>query len=92
MIHHEPAPSKDEPEFDLTAPSRSARLGMKLFVIYAVFYLGFVLSNAFAPQLMERTPIGGLNIAIIYGFALIIVAFVLAIVYGILCREPTAST
>jgi hypothetical protein len=33
--------------------------------------------------------VAGLNLAIVYGFALIVVAFALALVYGMLCRnEP----
>lgn len=92
MVHHKAVPETDEPEFDIAAPSRPARIGMILFVVYAVFYSGFVFLNAFAPSEMERTPFAGLNIAIIYGFALIIVAFVLAIVYGVLCRERSSAT
>ena len=31
---------------------------------------------------MEATPIAGVNVAILYGFGLIISAFVLALIYG----------
>lgn len=91
MVHHKDVVANDEPEFDVAAPSRSARIGMTLFVVYAAFYAGFVFLNAFAPTQMERTPIAGLNIAIIYGFALIIMAFVLAIAYGLLCRDKSGA-
>jgi uncharacterized membrane protein (DUF485 family) len=74
-----------------TSPSSSsrqfnARLGMILFVIYLVLYLGFVFINAFAADLMEITVLAGLNLAIVYGFALIVVALLLAGIYGVLCR------
>jgi uncharacterized membrane protein (DUF485 family) len=59
-----------------------SRIGLTLFAIYLVFYSGFVLLAAFAPAVMERTPFAGVNLAIWYGLALIIVAFVLALVYG----------
>jgi len=64
--------------------TRSNPLGIKLFFVYLAFYAGFVLINATAPQLMERTLFAGLNLAILYGFALIIVAFALALLYGVL--------
>ncbi|MCC6494517.1 MAG: DUF485 domain-containing protein [Pirellulales bacterium] len=77
--------------------SRNARLGLVLFFIYLAFYAGFVLLAAFSPETMARTPWGGVNLAIWYGFALIAAALALALVYGALCRpdddqHPPAST
>jgi uncharacterized membrane protein (DUF485 family) len=46
---------------------------------------------AFAPALMERT-IAGVTLAIMSGFGLIIAAFVLALVYGWLCRLPAEDS
>ena len=40
----------------------------------------------FFPEKMEVTPLAGVNLAIWYGFALIVVALVLALLYGFLCR------
>ncbi|TWT85356.1 hypothetical protein Pla123a_01630 [Posidoniimonas polymericola] len=65
---------------------RNARIGLRLFLVYLVFYGGFVLLTAFKPEAMEATPAAGVNLAIWYGFALIIVAFVLAMIYGWMCR------
>ncbi len=42
--------------------------------------------SAFAPDLMARAPFGGLNLAVLYGFFLIIAALVLALIYMALCR------
>lgn len=67
---------------------RNARIGLRLFLVYLAFYGGFVLLAAFKPDAMEATPAAGVNLAIWYGFALIIAAFVLAMLYGWLCREP----
>lgn len=69
---------------------------MILFAVYLVFYLGFVLINAFAADLMETITLAGLNLAIVYGFGLIVLALVLALVYGVMCRsepvdDPTDS-
>ncbi|MCA9082206.1 MAG: DUF485 domain-containing protein [Planctomycetaceae bacterium] len=65
--------------------ARNARIGLILFGIYLVIYGSFVLLNALAPQLMESTPFAGVNLAILFGFGLIIAAFVLSLLYGWLC-------
>jgi len=70
--------------------SSNARLGVRLFFVYLLLYGGFVLINAFAPTQMEATPIAGLNLAILYGFGLIIGALVLSLVYGALCSGEDA--
>ena len=72
---------------------RNARYGLWLFAIYLAFYGGFVLLAAFAPRAMERLPLAGVNLAIWYGFGLIVLALVLALFYGWLCRhsEPPAD-
>ncbi len=67
--------------------TRNSRIGMKLFTIYLLLYGGFVLLNTFSPTTMEATPLEGINVAILYGFALIVVAFVLALLYGLLCTK-----
>ncbi len=58
---------------------------MILFLLYLLLYGGFVLLNTFSPTTMEATPIEGINVAILYGFGLIVSAFVLALLYGFLC-------
>lgn len=65
--------------------TRNSRVGLLLFFIYLAFYGGFVFMNAFVPDQMEMQPFPGVNLAIVYGFALIITAFVLALLYGLLC-------
>ncbi|MFT5524714.1 MAG: uncharacterized membrane protein (DUF485 family) [Pirellulaceae bacterium] len=67
--------------------SRNARIGLVLFVVYLAFYCGFVFISAFRADLMETTPFAGVNLAIIYGFALIVGAFALSMLYGFLCRN-----
>lgn len=63
--------------------SQTSRLGLVLFLLYLLLYGGFVLLNAFSPKTMESTPFAGVNLAILYGFGLIIAAFVMALIYGI---------
>ena len=66
---------------------RQSRLGLKLFALYTSFYAAFVFLNAFAPSVMETMVVDGLNLAIVYGFALIVAAIVLAMIYGWLCHD-----
>ena len=60
--------------------SRNARYGMWLFVVYVIFYAGFVAISAFKFDAL-RTDVGGLNLAAAYGLGLIVLAFVLALIY-----------
>ena len=71
--------------------ARNARYGMVLFLIYLAFYGGFVGLNAFAPAQMDSSPAFGLNLATLYGFALIVAAMILALVYSWFCRGRPSS-
>ena len=71
---------------DPAIAARNARYGMILFIAYLLIYGGFVGLNAIQPSLMDLTPAWGLNLAILYGMTLIIVAMLLALVYCWLCR------
>ena len=66
---------------------RNARLGLRFFVVYAAVYLAFVLLNAFAPQTMEQISFAGVNLAVTSGMGLIVLAFVLSLVYGVMCNS-----
>ena len=60
------------------------RVGIWMFLLYAVIYTGFILINTIDPRLMA-SDIGGLNLAIIYGFGLILFALMVAFVYNAIC-------
>ena len=64
----------------------SSRYGLWLFLIYVLLYAGFMALAAFAPQQLSRTPVAGINLAVLYGLGLIIAAVVLALIYVVLCR------
>ena len=72
--------------------SRNALIGAILFIIYLALYGGFVILTAFAPNVMEITPLAGVNLAILYGFGLILAALLLALVYGLLCRNEEETS
>lgn len=66
-------------------PQRTA-VGLWLFAIYSSIYAAFVFISAFQPKWMAET-IGGVNLAVISGFGLIIGAVVMAASYLWLCRS-----
>ncbi len=74
-----------------TSERHNARLGLVLFFLYLLLYVGFVGISALAPSWMEWRPGGGLNLALLYGFGLILAALVLAFVYGLLAKSPDQS-
>lgn len=74
-----------------TMKSSNSRLGLKFFLLYLLLYGGFVGLSAFSPDAMEMMPLAGINLAIVYGFFLIVSAFVLALIYGKMC-DPGAKT
>jgi len=78
---------------DSPSPQRrfNTRLGLFLFLVYLTLYTGFVLINAFAADKMETIVLAGLNLAIVYGFGLIVFALVLALIYGLMCRRDPAE-
>ena len=82
MLHE----SKTIKETD-NAAAKKAKLGVKLFFVYTIIYAGFVVIGLTKPELMGLEFIGGLNIAIVYGFALIILAIVMGFVYNFFCTR-----
>jgi uncharacterized membrane protein (DUF485 family) len=58
-----------------------------LFAIYCAIFAGFICLSAFARDVMARPSIGGMNLAIVYGFGLILGAFALAVVYMVVCQQ-----
>ena len=71
--------------------ARNARVGLWLFAVYVLLYGGFMALSAFAPQRMRRPFFMGVNLAVTYGMALILGAFVLALLYMFLVRGRAAD-
>ncbi|MFZ5990075.1 MAG: DUF485 domain-containing protein [Bacillota bacterium] len=63
-----------------------ARIGIWMFIIYTIVYAGFIIINVTKPELMS-IDIGAMNLAIVYGFGLIIVALVQAVIYNHICTK-----
>jgi len=79
--------AKDQEKKAVVAHNR--RMGVILFIVYVIFYGGFMALSAFSPETMSEPFLGGVNVAVVYGFALIIVPLLLAFVYMKLCRKTS---
>ena len=80
---HEPAKQSGD---DL-ASSYKSRLGVRMVLVYAVVYAGFVLINVLWPKTMGIIVVAGLNLAVVYGFGLIVFAMALALIYNWMCTR-----
>jgi len=89
MLHHYAGPSGPDPAF-----AYKKRLGARLFLVYAAVYAGFVLINLISPRAMALVVFAGLDLAVVYGFGLILFALLLALLYSALCsrRESQMAT
>ncbi len=84
---HEPAAQNGEDH----AADYKAGLGVKMFIVYALIYAAFVAINVISPTLMETHIFLGLNLASVYGFGLIVIALIMALVYNSMCSKKEAE-
>ena len=80
---HEPAKSTGADP----ASEYKSRLGVRMFIIYAIVYAGFVVINVAFPLAMDTIVFWGLNLAVVYGFGLIVFAMILALIYNWMCTK-----
>ena len=71
------------------ASSYKSRIGFWMFLAYTLFYAGFIVINAVQPSLMQVSILGQ-TLAVVYGFLLLGVALVLAVIYNALCNAAEA--
>ncbi len=86
MLHEPARPAGKDP-----AGPYKMRLGIWMFLFYALFYVGFVAINLLNPLAMGIIVFAGLNLATVFGFALIIGALLEALVYNEMCRKKEAE-
>jgi hypothetical protein len=86
MLHQPSTPAGKDP-----AGPYKMSLGMRMFVLYALFYASFVAINLLDPLAMGKIVFMGLNLAMVYGFTLIIVALIEALIYHVMCRRKEAE-
>lgn len=82
MLHEPAVPVEKD-----NAIAKKTRLGVILFLIYTAIYAGFVVIGLTDPELMGMEVIGGQNLAIVYGFGLIILAIVMGFIYNYFCTK-----
>lgn len=70
---------------------RKSNIGVRMTILYSIVYSGFVVLSVFMPTVMGVDALFGLNLAIAYGLALIIIAIIFAIIYNLLVRVPKPS-
>ena len=81
-MHHGPAlESAPDP-----ASRYKSRLGVWMFLFYCLVYGGFVATNVLTEgEAMQIMVVAGLNLAVVYGMTLIVLALVMALIYNALC-------
>ncbi|MBN1591802.1 MAG: DUF485 domain-containing protein [Candidatus Coatesbacteria bacterium] len=75
---------------DVKSSAYKTKLGVRMFLVYLVIYFGFVVINSVKPSLMG-IHIGGVNLAIVYGMGLIVLALMMAMIYTHLCSKEEAK-
>lgn len=68
------------------AAAYKTRLGVKMFIAYTLVYATFVILNTTNPKAMESIILGQ-TAAVIWGFGLIALALVMAVIYNRLCTK-----
>ncbi len=80
---HGPAAKLDKDH----AAARKSRLGVILFFIYVIVYAVFVVIGLVDPELMGLHVLGNQNLAIVYGFGLILLAIIMGFIYNAICTK-----
>lgn len=88
-MDHGPATKWKE---DKKTSDAKSSLGIWMFAGYSIVYAIFIILNVVSPKIMGM-DVGMLNLAIVFGFGLIILALIMALIYNALCgwTEQKAS-
>ena len=62
------------------------KLGFIMFTIYTIVYFVFIILAVTNPQMLGNN-VGSLNVAITYGFGIIILAIIQALIYNWACSK-----
>lgn len=82
MNENLPSPQEED-----LASEKKSKLGIRFFFIYLLLYSGFVAIGVLNYELLAYEVFRGLNLAIFYGFGLILFAVLLGILYNFLCSR-----
>ena len=82
MLHGPSAELNEDKSAD-----KKAKLGLKFFFVYLFLYAFFVFLCVYKPELIGQRVFLGLNLAVVYGFFLIILAVIFGFIYNFLCTR-----
>jgi uncharacterized membrane protein (DUF485 family) len=71
---------------DLSIPKKT-KLGVVLFLIYSAIYAGFVIIGTLDPDSLGGRIFADLNLAVVYGMGLIILAAIMGLFYNYFCTK-----
>lgn len=71
---------------------KKAKLGIKFFFFYLIVYAGFVVIGVLNYELLAIEVVRGINLAVIYGMGLIVLAVLLGVFYNYICNRYEAAT
>lgn len=69
------------------ASKKKTKLGVRLFIVYSLVYAGFITIGVANYELMGKIVFRGQNLAVIYGFGLIVLAVVMGLIYNSVCTR-----
>ena len=72
------------------ASTYKTKLGVRMFIVYTIVYFTFIIINATNPKAMEAVVMGQ-TAAVIWGFGLITLALIQAVIYNHLCNKAEAA-
>jgi uncharacterized membrane protein (DUF485 family) len=66
------------------------KLGLVMIAIFIVIYLAFILLTVISPKTMAN-DVGSINVAVFYGFLIIVIAIIQALIYNVICARREKS-
>ena len=69
------------------ASKKKARLGVWLFILYTIVYAIFVAIGVMNYEAMGKIVLGNQNLAVVFGFGLIVLAIVMGLIYNAICTS-----
>jgi len=82
-MHYEPTVELGR---DLSIPPKT-KLGVILFIVYLLIYAGFVVIGTLFTDTLGIQIFAGLNLAVVYGMGLIVLAAVVGLFYNYFCTK-----
>lgn len=69
------------------ASKKKTKLGIWLFILYTIVYGIFVAIGVVNYEALGKPVVGNQNLAVVYGFGLIVLAIIMGLIYNWLCTN-----